>query len=124
MDDAQIASLRALVAQAFEDQTDEDTLLRGTVEPELVNAAVALVAEIRDMGAVFEEAAILELDELVHESMEEAEGEPEENSQTASDINNRGLEGQVACILIGWGADEGAQRIRSAAGLSASSPAP
>lgn len=63
-------------------------------------------------------AAILALDELVHESMEHAGGAPGECSREASRIDNGGLSGQVRHVLEGWGREGGEALVRGRLGLA------
>lgn len=83
------------------------------------DAATILLSEIRERGEPFVQRSILEMDELVHECMDETSGSESraETSAHASRINNEGVAAQIACILAGHGADEGATLIREGVGL-------
>jgi succinyl-CoA synthetase beta subunit len=105
---------------------------------DLAAAGAALADEIVARGQSAIDGAALALDELVHDcagdggaekanqcgDAEDQEKALDEASRSASDINNGGLAGQIACILAGNGLEDGERLIRAAAGLAAGGPRP
>ena len=76
----------------------------------------ALVEEVELRGKAGVEAAIIELDEVVHSVMDEYSGSESEAEMSAhgSRINNEGLPAQVACVLGAYGVVRGEEQIRAA----------